>query len=1079
MLNIFYGRENLNKTKFIFDSIEGKTLIIVPDQFTLEAERDAFFYLQKKALIDVDVMGFSRLGDTVIQKTGGKVNLIGREGRQMLLSRIIKKHSQEMEVFKGSSDKMEFIQLVHDLISDFKQHNTDPQSLKKAIDEIEDEGILKKKLSEILTVFEEYEKSTEGKYLDNEDYISLYISKINKADFIKESHIWIYGFDSFTEKNISVISELSAYAKSVNVVITYDESHEEAGLFDIGKMSISKLEKTPYFGKKEEIDCKYKADLTEDILALENSLYREPFDRVCSGGKVKTVKAANTYSEAASAAVYILSLIRDKGYRLKDIALINNDIENCGSLYKRVFAEYGIDLFIDSKRSVLYHPAVNYILSLMDVTSKNFQKEDVLRLIKTDLVCQCDEDIEEIEVYAKKYDIRGKRWKVDFTRGISQYDEETLEHLNDVRKQITEPIIGFEEKFKSAVTAKEKTETLYEFLEKEVHLPEKMKELVKLQEEKGLLEVAEETAQIWNTVSNLFEQIVEVLGDEKISKKEFGEIVKTGFEAVEIGVIPPAADGLIMGTMQRTRRGHIKATVITGAAEGVLPRSQEESGILNEDERLFLSDNNISICKLAQVKILEENVAIYRNIAKTEDELYISYSVSDSEGKAVEPSNIFTKIGEIFEDVKSESDIFNDGDVKKLLGGTDATKNNLAEFIVHMSKEDENSSLWQEVYRWFSQREEIDKLSESLLKVFGEKNISADTVAKLFKKNENGDFVVSPSRLEKFGRCPFEHFVSYGLRPEENREYKIGAPEAGTVYHRCIKEVSEEISRSNGKNMNITDENSHWMTVTRDEVDEKVTEVLKNISEEYMEGILSENNYEKYRAQRIEKVCADSMWMVVKQVRKGAIKNMDFEVNFGKYGKLPPIVLNTESEKVSVEGQIDRWDLLDGDYSKVIDYKSGSDEYVEKEAKAGIKLQLFIYLMATLKDSIKPAGAFYFHLDEAKGKNAAKIEDEIDNQYKMSGFALNDERVAKALDSDGGRFGKVYKKGQGVLKQEEFDKLLGDVFGKIEEMAKQITEGEIGIKPKKVGQKESCTYCPYNGICKFDLSIEDCRYNMV
>ncbi|MEE1038209.1 MAG: hypothetical protein U0K95_03500, partial [Eubacterium sp.] len=637
MLNIFYGRENLNKSRFVFQNIEGKTLLVVPNQFTLEAERDAFFYLNKKILMDIDVISFSRLGGNIIQKTGGKFNLIGREGRQMLLSRILREEEKNLEVFQGSARKMEFVEMVHDLISDMKQHNLKPDQLEDALANVNHESLLYKKLSEVKSVFESYEKAIDGKYLDNEDYIQFYVDKVKDAQFIKESSIWIYGFDTFTEKNLVFIKELEKYARNVNVVLTYDQGGRDENLFAIGKLVIDKLKGICPDATVSYIGDDYLIAESEAMQALERELFAEPVEPCSTCEEIKLVKAANPYSEAATAASFILSLVRDKGYRYKDIALISNDIENQGEMYKRVFDEYGIKLFIDSKRNVLYHPAVMYIVSLLEIMGYNFGLEDVLKILKTGFVFDTYDEEELLEKYARKFNLKGAAWKKDFEKGKSFFGDK-MDEINLARKKMMEPILIFEEEYKNAKTVKDKVKALYDHIENHMDMPQKIENLVRKQEEEGNLEGAEETAQIWKVTVGLLEQLVEILGDEKISNKDFADLVKTGFQSVEIGVIPPSVDGLIAGTMQRTRRGHTKVTVVIGAADGVLPRENLETGILNEDERSFLKENNIEICKVGSIRTLEENMAIYRNISKSEDMLYMSYAASDKDGKSTEPS---------------------------------------------------------------------------------------------------------------------------------------------------------------------------------------------------------------------------------------------------------------------------------------------------------------------------------------------------------------------------------------------------------------------------------------------------------
>ena len=1082
MLNIYYGRENLDKSKFIFDNIEGKALLIVPDQYTLEAERDAFFYLNKRAIIDIEVMSFSRLGEIIVSKAGRKVDVLGKAGRQMILTKIIREKAKELEVFYGSSRKIDFVNMVHDLISELKQHNTSKEAISEAIDAIEKDSLLKRKLKEILIIYTAYQNYTEGKYLDNEDYISFYVSLMEKSGYIHGKTIWIYGFDSFSDKNISIIKELNRLAINVNLVLNYDPSSKGEELFSLSRYMIDKLEKIIGDVNTEAISASYKRmSQSSDIVAIEKEIFKFPVVSQVDNGNIRLQKALNPYNEAVNAALFVLNLVRDKGYRYNEIALISNDIENKGSLYQRVFSEYGMDLYIDIKRGILHHPAVNYILALMEVVRHNYQREDVIRMVKSGLVIESDEDIEKLEIYSKIFNIKGILWRRDFSKGVSKYGEEYVNRLNEIRAEIINPIMNFNKAFTDGKTVEKKVNALYEFLEK-ISINEKLEDISKKLEDENKLELAQENSQIWNAVTSILGQMVEGLGDEKISKDDFVEILKSGFEAIEIGLIPPAVDGLIMGTMQRTRRGHIKATVILDAVEGTLPSQTVETGILSEDERAFLNDNNINICKMSQVKSLEESMAIYKNISKTEDILYMSYAMADNKGSGQMPSSIFAKVRDIFPNLEVAKDRVEKHQLVDLIGGVEATKSNMINAIVKMMEDGEIDPMWIKVYKYFESIDEVDQLIDVLTEKMGESFMSLDQASELYKRNMEDMFVLSPSRLEKFGNCPFAHFVSYGLRPEENREYFIGGAEAGSIYHDCLMILARDLTSTLEKGQEITDENSIWMNITKESMEDRVKKILNEISQDYMEGIMSHSKYEQYRAKRIERVCCDSAWIAIKHVRSGAIKTMDFEVEFGKDKTLPPIDMDVTNGKAAIEGKIDRVDILEGDYSKVIDYKSGNDVFLENEARVGMKLQLFIYLMATVNEKIQPGGAFYFHLDEAKATGVLTDEDatnKIDAQFKLNGFLLDNHTVLDSIDKEAGRFSNVFIKGKNVLKQNNFDELMQAVKDKVHEMADQLTKGDISIEPKKSKEKTSCDFCPYKGICKFDISLDGCNYTIV
>lgn len=1105
MINIYYGRESMDKTKFMFSKMGKKAILIVPDQYTLQAERDALKYLNVEGIMDIQIVGFTRFASGILKETGVGMEVISRAGREMLLAGIIKNNRSRLNVFRGSSQKIDLVSTFHDFIAEMKQSNAEPEDLKEAIGKLKEGTLLKRKLEDVYLIYDEYCQSVKGKYMDNEDFMSTAASKIAEAKSIENTEFWLYGFDSFTGKHYSILKGLNDRGLSINPVITWDENGGR--LFEITSRMIRKFQDLA--GKEgttlNKIPEEYKREMVPEIAYIENNYENFDQEKIKSQGNVKIVRCSNPYSEACTAASWIWHLVRDKGFRLRDIALICNNIDDQKELYERVFSDYGIKLFVDCKRSAEYHPLMNLIVALMRIISYEFQRDDVIKYIKTGFTELTEDQVRNFEIYTYKYKITGRKWTSRFRVGLVEYEQEEIDQFEKMRQQVITPMGEFKRKIGDGKTVKDKIISLNGFLVERLNVPEKLEKMVAELEEQGKMDIADETAQLWNKLVEIFQQMVILLGNEEVSNVEFLELLKSGISAIEIGVIPPAVDGLVMGNIQRSRRESVRAAVIVSANEGILPEAGKKGGVVSDEERNVLAANQLDICKASRLQVMEEKLAVYRNLVRPSESLYISYPMADSTGGQLEPSQVISKITDNIDDVQLENDVFRDETVENMLGGYETTKNSLIMAMANFIENENIKEDWKSVYQWFNQQEDMDAILDKMYQSFKNAKGDVNSVLALYGKRDGWPLRLSPSRLELFGKCPFSHFVKYGLKPVEINQFEIGPTEAGTVYHSCMMQLSKLLSKipadvagNNGQEKDpitgekartipITAPNSPWMTVTRAEVHDMVDEILKEISTEYNEGILSSGEYEKYKAKRIQKVCEDSAWMAIDHVRRGHIENMYFEIPFGKsmsrgnnYSNLPGLTIDTANGKVSIEGQIDRWDIVTGNYSKVIDYKSGNDTFNMELARAGMKLQLFIYLMAVSSDIYKPGGAFYFHINEGCANVPEKIgenDKEIINQYKMDGFALGNTEMLKAIDEE--EKPKVYKKSKKrVLSEYEFNNNMNEIEEKIKSMSGQLLGGNMGIKPKNIKNMDSCTFCPYRGICKFDTTLAGCRYNM-
>jgi len=1104
MLKLYYGRENLRKDKFIFDSIRGRTLLLVPDQFTLQTERDAFTYLGVKGFMDLDVVSISRLGSKILSETGGgKTPMINKYGRHMLLAKILRENADRLQLYRGMEKKQSFIEMMNNFLSELKQYGTDPEQLKEIADSFENDTFLERKLKDVQVIFSEYEEQIAGKYIDTEDYVSLYAGKIGKSQKIRDAEVWIYGFDSFTPKNLEVISHLISHAKQVNIVMTCSGPSRDEELFllthHLMDVFIKMAETSDVPWETAEIPDTYLIeDKAEAVKKIEQELYALPVQPWTGEGPqgLTLVKAANFYSEAETAAAKVLSLVRDEGLKYNEIILICNDLDTRGTITKRIFGQYGMELFLDKKQNVLHDPASVFLLSLLELADGKFSTEAIFRLLKTELTGLPWETTEQLENYARKYRIKGRRWTVPFAKGASEYGEETFAELEKVRGNIIAPISAFCRDFKSCTTVKECVQTIYRYLAEVYSIPEKLEELMAEQETIGLLTSAAQTSQVWSYIIDVLDQMVDIAGDERLPADSFADILKAGLESIELGLLPPSADGLIMGTMQRTRSSHVKAMLVLGANEGILPAAAESNSILSEDEKKRLLDNKIEICKVDEIRQKEEKLAAYKNFSKPQKELWISYSASDEKGDSLKPSQLINTLHEIFPDITEEQDIVSSGDPEKLMQAADAGKEHLAAALRDAAVDGDLASEWKNAIGWYQKNGGIEGLRDGMAYTGKQKDISTEFVMKLYRNDpELEALVMSPSRLESYSRCPFAHFIQFGLKPEEQRVFEVGSREIGDIYHNCFMELFRWLGDDS---VDICDPDSRWSTITKEECSEKVAEILARDSSEYKEGLMTAGREEEYRSGRLKEICSEISWILINHVKDGKVRRMDLEKEFGRRGEIPPVTVETENGKVLIEGKIDRIDILDDDRIKIIDYKTGRENFDADEARKGYRLQLMLYLRAAQEEKHKPAGVFYFLIDDPKvdvqkllpEEVAENVEREVKNSYRMKGAMINDDQIVRSIAGEFEKNSNIvslkrtkngyYDNNTGTLMEEtEFEELQHQVNEKIKEICDSLLAGKTPAYPMKTSRTSACAFCQFRSICQFDTDFEDCNYNIL
>ncbi|MDR1028991.1 MAG: exodeoxyribonuclease V subunit gamma [Clostridiales Family XIII bacterium] len=1101
MLNIFCGRENIDKDRFMFDRIgetlectRRRVLLIVPEQYTLQAERNAFACLDAPGFIDFEVLSMTSLGRRVLSETGdGDRTFIDQYGKFMLISGLLRKNKQALHTFRNLENSPAFVDKLNHMIAELKNFNVSPTELRNISEDIEGDSLLKRKLADAAVIYAGYEDRLGGRHIDTADYLKLFTARIADSDFIAESEIWLAAFDYLSPAALDTVTELIVRARSVNLVLT-----AEAGtpFFQLTNALADEVERRASdAGVKTEtriIGDAYAHRRPGPIAHIEKTFFsyprRTPYaaDTDARRGAIRLVAAANYYAEAETAAAHIAELVRDEGLRYRDILVLCNDMGARVSVIRRVFARYGLPIFVDRRRGVEHNPALEYILALLSIVSGGWPYEAVFRLLKTGLTDIERESWEELENYVCKYKIRGSLWKRDFTYGFLEYTQEEMDAFNAVRRRVARLFESFEEPFRRGATVGGKTERLRRFLTETAKLPDAADRLTMTLEESGepdFAEYAAEMSGIWDVVAGIFDQLIAALGDLPVSVDEYAGILKTGFSSVRMGILPPSPDRIVVGTTQRTRSGEARAIFVLGANDGVLPTVDADDAILNEDEKARLTKSGHEIGRANDKMLLEEQLAIYRNLSKPQRLLYMSCSVSDDAGRDAKPSIIFEQLRRMFPRVPVEKDMLNDdGDPMRLFQYREEAMSHLTEGLQRWIAGGRADAVRKDAYLWFKahprtggERDDMANLRAGLTFRNRRERIDEGFVAALYgaagaedesarRAEASPALVTSPSALERFSRCPFAFFMDRGVKIKERRVFEIDGRNVGDVYHEVLMRYGTEMIRDG---LSVSDEHSAWRTVTESESAALVGRIYDEAAVEFKEGLFHGGGYERYKSERIKRIASDVAWILTEQVRAGAITDMRFETAFGAGGMFPPIETEQDSKRVRVQGRIDRLDILEGGYARIIDYKSGADTFSREDVLNGWQLQLMLYMM-TVRDRYKPAGVFYFKIAEPRAEDTGDgdVTRKIARGFRLDGISVNDPRVAAAI----GEPVRSAEPGEFEVMQTSVDALVSDLCGK-------LLSGNIDAKPltaRKIKAGASgrpmtaCTYCSYRGICNFD-----------
>ena len=1102
-LKVIYGKAGTGKSKYIYDDInkkifqgqKNKIYIITPEQFSFTAEKKLM--QNRKAAVNAEVITFNRMAYRVLNEIGGIINNnLTKCGKSMIIYNILQKQKNKLNLINKSDEN---IDLCIRTISEFKKNNISVLDLKNEIENIKD-NYLKIKLQDMILIYENFELNIKNKYIDETDLLTHLSHNIEKVNLFKNSYFYIDEFVGYTKQELEIIKKLLNISKDVFITFCTDNldlnTNPDTDIFYPNKITFNKIIKLLNNDEKIELinlDKNYRFK-NEELIYIENYLFNKKIINYKNEtNNINLFLARNKYSEIENVAKNIINLIKNNNYKYNEIAIITKDINSYSSLIKSIFSKYEIPVFIDEKKDLNQNLLVRYILSILEIIIKNYSFESIFNYLKNDFTEIDEEDIFKLEKYCTKYGIKNNILKKDF---IYEINTEEINYLNEIRKKIINPLINLENKTNKKQNIEEIVKKFYLFLINE-NIEKKINNKIKKLENENIknnLELINEYKLSYEIIINILDEIINIFKNEKNTVDNFYKIFKIGLKNSDLGKIPSVQDSIVVGDTERSRTHKVKAVFIIGLNDGMFPSINKAQGFFNDLDREYLKTNGIELAKGSIENLYDDNFNIYKAFTTAEEKLFLSYCQTDSDGKSLRPSNLIFKLKKIFKNLKEESDILKNNNVELI--EKNIYENLIEKINLIKGNNEQNKRLGNNIflyYKYFIQNNNYKKALKNNLEYIKYLKMPEKIKKEKIQKLYGNKLVTSVSKLETFKKCPYEYFMQYSLKIKEKEELKIKNIDTGSFMHEIINSFFEELNTNNLNIKNIQD----------NEIEEIVDKIINEKLEDNKYYIFNANQKYKLLVKRLKRIIVKVLKYIIISLNASDFEILGTEIAFDeKKGNYKPIVMKLDSGKqIEIIGKIDRVDIAkseDGNFIRIIDYKSSVKDIDFSDVYGGLQLQLITYLDAMCKiEDFTPAGILYFNLLEDAVKldkrlTEEEIAEKIRRQFKMKGLILADVKVAKMQDNNlqiktGSKIipayidskGELNAKKSSIASKEEFEKLQKYVNKTIKEIANEILDGNIELKPYYKKKQTPCEYCIYKNICGFDKEVFKTKYRFV
>ena len=1025
-------------------------IVIVPDRFSLDTEKEIYTTLGIEGSTNIDVVSFTRLA---VKTIGAKIKKsLSKEGTILLLKKVIEKNVQNLCHYKAITQSPRFAKEMFIAIASLKKSGITVEDINLSREKMDKRT--SNKLGDVALLYQEYDKELALNYSDTLTRLDTLIEEIPNNDKIKSSNVYILGYNFFDAKQLSIISAIIKWSKSCNISICQPKHNRAVG--DLCNSETLKSLANSLGAKTTIIEGTKVLSAPYDIICSSLFTYEKPTIKARAKDKLKIFAELNPYDEVKAIGKEITRLIREKKYRYKDFALICSSESN-KMVIKDIFSRYDIPNYIDMKYPIVNDVISRFILLSIESVTSNLKQKSVLALAKQPLMNLAWENVLLFEDYCLKYNINHSYFNSPFCLGT----EEEREIPEKIRRIILSKLKFLTEEKRTFSHISEMVLNYLEFCD--------IESLHQAYLENSSLDSASANAssQVYQAIKDVLMEGSEILSDSTCTLKDFYSLFYSSLSNLNISVIPQFIDAVFVGEIEDSRYTDVKVLFITGVNQGLFPQVASYQSIINYYDVDSLKRQGLQLYPTPMDKMYQTQFLILDLLTKASDCTYLSFSHFDLSGNQLCKGDIIKEIEKLCDATPfSLSEKFRLEAVdnqSKFINFAVNTKNLFYEYL------DLKKTISPHSPFLYACREHLEKsgYKERLAKIEQEKPGMLSNPLDFFFRKEGRYHTTKVSQLETYFNCPYKHYLSYGLRLRKKEKGDFEAIDIGNIIHNILE-------------MYFLENKANIKTMT----DEQIKKQSLIAIDKVLDGDDVKAKLNKANGKRLSRLiiteCKAALFKLSKNIQLGSYTPEFIELEFGgSNAKFEGIKILDEEDEFLLKGKIDRVDI----YKKnviIIDYKTGNVDKSSDFDKIylGLKIQLYIYLAAFLESGYKARGVFYLPIALNYNKDDKYYDFRLNGHFDASkeGIEMIDKEIlneanatAKAIESDIVNFSIKAKDNQiNITKNKKFG-LEQDDFGAISDYALKVTKKAIGeIKSGYIEKKpyeSSCKYCDYLIIC--------------
>jgi ATP-dependent helicase/nuclease subunit B len=1064
------------------DPAQGLPLLFVaPKQATYQLERELLGHPDLHGYTRLQILSFERFARFVLSQSAAPgVEVLSEEGRVMLLRALLARHEGDLKVFHSSARLAGFARQISDCIAELQSHRISPAMLVAAADKFDPNAALAHKLRDLGLIFGAYLERLKREQLhDIRSLLDLATDAVRsgvRRGELRWQALWLDGFAELTPQEITLLLAILPACERATLAFCAESlpsrdhdwlspwsitAAQAAKCLDAVRMLPGSTVRLDQLRRQTPSNRFSTSTVLAHLEAAWESETASMFTAADLAQSLRVVSCANPEAEAALAAQEILRHVRAGG-RFRDCGVILRDLNLHHDAIRRVFTRSEIPFFIDRREPVTHHPLPELTRSALRLAAFDWQLDDWVSLLKTGLVTEDESDIDALENEALERGWSGRIWQEPLTasRGAAR-----LEPLERLRQQVVPPFVQFTAAIRQHTAGVSGTElaNALDQLWSDLAVPQTLAKWSRSDDGEERDGAVHRT--VWEQMEAWLEDLALAFPVERLALREWIAVIDAGLSSFTVGVVPPALDQVLVGTVDRSRNPNLELAIVLGLNESLFPARPTQPVLLNETDRAQLA-HQLFLGPSSRARLGHERYYGYIACTRARRRLVLSWSGFDPMDRQLNPSVFISRVQRIFPALELEvwrnpatwAEAEHASDVLRVVAAQDAE---LPPFSV------------------------FDPLRRRLqrLRTFSmDDTLSPAAAEQLYGR----DLHTSITSLERFGECPFKFLVHSGLRAQERKLFQADRKKLGDFQHRVLKAFHDQLQT----------ENKQWRDISPAEARLRVARISEDHARDYHHGLFATSARQRFAVRQLSLALQDFVEVIVGWMTQYRFNPAAAELRFAADGDVPAWRLELSHGRALVcSGSIDRVDLLRNDDGTamcvVLDFKSSAKKVEPQLLHNGVQMQLPAYLNMLRRlenplhrfgvSKLQPAGSFYVcwrgsfaraeHRNHVLQNRAGLRREAYQHAGRFDITALDLLDAAKAGDQfkySIRKDGVPDSRSADPMEPAQFLALLDAVETRLRNFGERIFAGEAAVAPYRRNTDTPCTFCDYRPICRID-----------